>query len=238
MFILKGDNMKNLIISKGSFISKIKLLCVLFISMLSYGQEWVSVCDRTPQVREAIMDLVHETAPSLECSDDDSLRYILSEILSLNLNSERITALKKADFSGLTSLNYLYLDDNYLTSLPEGIFSGLSSLKLIYLFENDLTSLPEGIFSGLTSLTYLRLDENDLISLPEGIFSGLPSLTYLSLHDNALTSLPEGIFSGLPSLNYLYLYTARLDDQSKQYLKSLGKDVIVRDCLYSKEPYC
>ena len=205
MFILKGDNMKDLIISKGSFISKVKLLCVLFIPFLSYGQEWVSVCDRTPQVEVAIMDIVHETAPSLECSDDDLVRYILPEILALDLTSERITGLKKGDFSGLSSLHTLDLFDNNLTSLPEGIFSGLTSLRNLYLGYNYLTSLPEGIFSGLPSLNYLSIYNNDLTSLPEGGFSSLSSLHTLDLFDNGLTSLPEGVFSGLSSLLELSL---------------------------------
>ena len=58
-------------------------------------------------------------------------------------------------FSGLTSLQGLYLYNNELESLPEGIFSGLTALSL---YNNDLENLPVGIFSGLTSLERLKLD--------------------------------------------------------------------------------
>ena len=40
------------------------------------------------------------------------------------------------------------------------MFSGLSSLEQLYLDGNALTSLPEGVFSGLSSLTFLRLSDN------------------------------------------------------------------------------
>ena len=115
---------------------KVKLLCcVLLIPILSYGQEFVSVCDRTPQVRDAIMEVVHEIDESIECSDDEVLSLILSEITALSdpfnrrLESKEITSLKVGDFSGFTSLKVLYLNGNRLTALPQSIFSGLTSLK-------------------------------------------------------------------------------------------------------------
>ena len=76
------------------------------------------------------------------------------------------------------------MSTNQLDSLPSGTFSGLSSLQALFLAENQLTSLPSGIFSGLSSLQALVLTGNQLDSLPEGIFSGLPGFEWLWLNEN------------------------------------------------------
>ena len=161
--------------------------------------------DRTPQVRDAILDAV----PGVS-SEDDITKAHLAAITSLDLRYRGITALKIGDFDGLTALTTLDLSYTNLSSLPVGVFSGLTSLTTLKLNNNragPLRSLPAGIFSGLTSLTYLNLHRNLLSSLPSDIFSDLTSLTYLNLSYNGnLRSLPAFIFSGLTSLETLHLY--------------------------------
>jgi hypothetical protein len=46
----------------------------------------------------------------------------------------------------------LVLHNNQLSVLLAGIFSGLISLDELYLSENELTALPRDLFSGLISL--------------------------------------------------------------------------------------
>ena len=183
------------------------LMAVMLWSFSAYGQ-FISVCDRTPQIRDAIMEKVAEIDSSIECQDDDLLQIILSEIKTLNLIYVGITSLKLGDFSGLSSLEILFIKRNK-TSLPPGIFDGLSSLKTLVLMQNKLTSLPPGIFDGLP-LKSLGLNVNDFASLPPDIFSGLSSLESLFLGGNKLTSLPPGIFSGLSSLRELVLQSNEL----------------------------
>ena len=159
----------------------------------------VSVCDRTTQVRDAIV----AKAPVSTCGDVTAEH--LAAIIGLKLISKNITVLKAGDFSGLTALETLYLRSNKLTTLPENVFSGLTALETLYLHKNQLTTLPENVFSGLTALKYLYLNENQLTTLPENVFSGLTALERLYLHKNQLTTLPENVFSGLTALKYLYL---------------------------------
>ena len=104
------------------------------------------ICDRTIQVQKALLAKAgKETCEQM--TDQD-----LQAIVILDLSNENITQLKTNDFSGLTSLQRLYLSYNQLESLPMELFSGLTSLQSLDLFNNKLASLPEGIFSHLTSL--------------------------------------------------------------------------------------
>ena len=173
---------------------------------ISYSQEQdnapelTAVCDRTQQVRDAIVAIV----PGVDdCKDVTSTH--LAVISNLNLSNQEINALKAGDFDGLSALTSLSIGNNQLTSLPTNIFSGLSSLTRLDLGSNKLSSLHEDIFSGLTLLNRIYLSYNNLSSLPEDIFSGLSSLQSLALGNNNLSSLPAGIFSGLSSLDWLTL---------------------------------
>ena len=150
------------------------------------------VCDRTPQVRDAIVAAVSGIS---SCGDVTEAH--LSATTVLDLQRKGITALKAGDFDGLNSLIRLWLRYNELSTLPVDIFDGLTSLTTLYLNSNKLTSFPSGIFDGLTELRDLHLSDNGLTSLPGGIFGGLTELKLIWLRDNALTSLPAGIFHGL-----------------------------------------
>ena len=168
---------------------------------------FVSVCDRTPQVRDAIVEAVSGVS---DCADVTAAD--LATITLIDLRRENITALKEDDFNGLTALEEIHLYNNKLSSLPAGIFDGLIALKSLNLSLNDLSSLPAGIFDELTALEYLDLDYNTLRSLPAGIFDELTALETLELHNNKLSSLPAGIFDKLTVLKYLRLSANELSN--------------------------
>ena len=173
------------------------LMGLFFIPLLSYGQgEFLSVCDRTPQVRDVIMEKIAAIDPSIECSDDDLLRPLLSEIKELPLysgvvNSDGvrfpdITSFKVGDFSGIISVEYLNLSAHRITAIPEGIFSDLVSLKRLDLSFNKIADVHPNAFSGLVFLEKLDLDGNKIASLSENTFFNLPALKFVNLHRNFL----------------------------------------------------
>ena len=167
---------------------------------LAHAQTIVPVCERTPQVRDAI---VAKVAGVTDCSAVTAAH--LAGITVLDASSDSISSLKAGDFAGLSSLVSLQLENNQLTTLPDSVFAGLSSLKYLRLFENQLTTLPASVFAGLSSLTTLNLHSNQLTTLPASVFAGLSSLTSLNLSYNQLTTLPASVFAGLSSLTTLYL---------------------------------
>ena len=176
------------------------IIVLAALLLCAAGQaQTVDICDRTPQVRDALLEAVDAD----DCAAVDSEG--LAGVETLNLQSKQVTALRAGDFDGLTSLQDLDLRENQLTALPDGAFDGLTSLQDLDLAENQLTALPEGAFDGLASLRLLSLYRNQLTALPDGAFDGLTSLVSLWLRGNLLTALPDGAFDGLASLRWLHL---------------------------------
>ena len=169
------------------------------------GAVFTSVCDRTPQVRDAIVAAVSGVSNCRNVTEAH-----LAAITEFDLTYKNITSLKVGDFSGLSSVTLLQLHNNRLSSLPAGVFAGLSALKTIRMHNNQLTTLPDGAFSGLTALTRLELLQNQLRTLTAEGFSGLPALEELELNSNQLTELPDGVFSKLPTLTSLRLVSNQL----------------------------
>ena len=69
------------------------------------------------------------------------------------------------------------MHDNRLTALPKGVFNGLTRLQDLWLHDNRLTALPKGVFDGLTRLQILDLRDNHLVGLTrdDPLFAGLSS---------------------------------------------------------------
>ena len=174
------------------------------------------ICDRTSQVRDKLLELTGVSG----CGNVTSAH--LEGVTGLDLSHSSIGALQAEDFSGLTRLEQLLLNDNSLVTLPDGVFGGLIRLKTLELSGNSLSALPQGIFQGLGSLESLRLWNNSLSSLPAGIFRSLSNLTYLSLDRNALRTLPANIFSGLGKLEWLRLSVNPLNTLPAGIFSGLG----------------
>ena len=170
---------------------------------------FVSVCDRTPQVRDAIVRAVSGVS---DCADVTAAH--LASITSLYLGSQDITALRANDFNGLTALEFLDLWGNDLSRLPDGLFDDLTKLKTLYLYNNDLNSLPDGLFDDPTELKTLFLFNNDLNSLPDGLFDDLTALEWINMDNNDLRRLPNDLFDDLTALKYLNLRYNKLSSLS------------------------
>ena len=172
------------------------------IATISGSEDGRGVCDRTPQVRDALVEIVRDVT---SCEDVTAAQ--LARLNSLTLSRLHIRTLHVDDFHGLSSLRELSLYENPLRTLPKGIFRGLSSLTRLILAFNALERLDVGVFDGLPSLETLWLNGNDLETLPQNVFDGLDSLRTLRLNHNGLKTLPPGVFNGLDSLQVLYLDT-------------------------------
>ena len=184
----------------------------------------ISVCDRVPPIREAIVNAI----PGVDACGDVSASHLAS-IVALDVRHKDATGLDADDFAGLTGMEDLVLEHVDIGLLPNAVFSGLISLKKIKIYDAFLSELNAGIFAGLPALETLDLRANFLTTLPAGVFSmvsslktislwgnrlssvdvrafsGLPTLRNLSLAGNQFSTLPENVFSNLPALETLYL---------------------------------
>ena len=97
------------------------------------------ICDRTPAVKDAILEAlmdIHNCAlvpDEIEIDDiGDDCRLVtdahLEAIVTLDLSGKGLTAFEAHDLAGLTSLQELYLQDNALTTLPANLFRDLANL--------------------------------------------------------------------------------------------------------------
>ena len=154
------------------------------------------VCDRTPEVRDALRGARECWAPSV--ADLAGTGY-------LNLARQGIGSLRAGDFLGLPGLRVLHLHGNRLAELPDGLFAGLGSLERLRLEGNRLSELPEGLLEGLGRLSSLDLGGNRISSLPAGLLSDAPSLSRLDLGNNRLSLLPDGLFADASNLSELDL---------------------------------
>ena len=160
---------------------------------------FVSVCDRTPQVRdEIVLKILMYRDEWITC--DQVTEAHLKAITSFFPTLKRISSLKSYDFMGLTSLRVINLSGHHLSSFPEGFFSSLTDLRVLKISRNKFRSLSEGLLSGLINLQTLDLGYNDLSSLPGGFLSGVINLQTLDLRSNNLSSLSEGFLSGVINL--------------------------------------
>ena len=162
------------------------------------------VCDRTPQIRDEIVQRAGKSACDMVTVDD------LIQINQIEVDRQGITSLQPRDFSGLDNLQGLNLLGNSLTVLPSGVFDGLSNLRHLDLGTNDLTAVPSGVFDDLVQVQHLHLNDNALTTLPSGVFNSLRNVLHIDLRNNALTTLPAGIFNNLDSLEYLHLHNNAL----------------------------
>ncbi len=190
------------------------------ITDVDEGTSITPVSDRTPEVRDAIVNKISGVSNPA----DVTAAHLAAITGTLDLSFKSISSLSDGDFDGLTALGSINFRHNSdLTSLPSGIFDDLVSLTNIRLEGCQLSSLPSGLFDNTTSLVELDFYGNALSSLPSGIFENLSSLVKLYLGGNRFSSIPSGLFVNLTSLTTFYIDDSYdEDDDDDEYYTLLG----------------
>ena len=122
---------------------------------------------------------------------------------SLSLSHNSIAVLEKNSFTGLSQLERLDLSHNALALIEDGALAQLRCLKRLNLGFNLLSVLPLSIFDHLESLQYLLLTNNTLVRVPT--FKHLRSLLTLDLKNNKIQRLQRNTFSSLALLQGISL---------------------------------
>ena len=177
------------------------------------------VCDRTPQVADALRGM-------RDCAAVTTAE--LERRVTVRLRDAGLAELRPLDFLGMAGMTILQLDGNGLSELPSGLLSGSPRLRLLHLrgnrFEafptlrglpnlvqldmggNLLRELPSAPFRDSPNFGHLLLDGNQVEELPADLIAGLRNLRQLELQDNAIETLPDGFFTGFRRLYQLKLH--------------------------------
>ncbi|XP_072321751.1 uncharacterized protein [Eucyclogobius newberryi] len=131
----------------------------------------------------------------------------LSNLKTLDLQDNKISALSNCTFVVLLKLEVLKLQKNVISELGNAFQSSFPNLKTLYFNMNRLTTITNRAFIGLHSLSYLSLAENHIQTLEKDCFSGLTRLMTLLLHANVLkkNALDSAPFKYLVNLRQLKL---------------------------------
>ena len=214
----------------------------LFGGAPAYAQTVTNICDRTPEVEQAILD---ELTGSPTCSTVTDTQ--LSGITNLRVTDYSNATIVPSDFAGLTMLESLYIVDSpALTETPadafaevsssvttlfvwgtgvttfhEDTFNGLSAVRELGLGANRLTSLDPDLFDGMTSLDRVSLVENYIGNLETGMFADSPNIRIVYLNHNLITEIGENTFSGLSNLEELNVFNNRITSVHKDAFQGL-----------------
>ena len=187
------------------------------------------VCDRTPQVRDQIV----QEAGLNECAQvNDRVLSRIRELYLLEGGTSGVNVEAKRDYRALMEERTIAMrseecmsnawpsddDDDLrrpqeqrsacepdaLSKNPERRQSESASPRDV------IASLREDDFAGLFNLEDLILSYNELAGLPPNVFSDLDNLEVLLLDNNLLEALPPNVFSGLSDLEFLWLHENQL----------------------------
>ncbi|XP_058204736.1 receptor-like kinase TMK3 isoform X2 [Rhododendron vialii] len=131
----------------------------------------------------------------------------LTKLYNLGLQRNQFNG-KLPSFSGLSELQFAYLDYNNFDSIPSDFFDGLVSLRTFALDSNPLNattgwSLPSQLQDS-SQLTTLSLMNCNLVGPLPDFWGTMPSLTSLKLALNQISGALPASFGNL-GLQYLWL---------------------------------
>ncbi|RZB75094.1 Receptor protein kinase TMK1 isoform B [Glycine soja] len=122
----------------------------------------------------------------------------LSELQNLGLQRNNLSG-RLPTFSGLSKLQYAFLDYNEFDSIPSDFFNGLNSIKVLSLEVNPLNATTGWYFpkdlENSVQLINLSLVNCNLVGTLPDFLGTLPSLTNLRLSGNRLTGAIPASFN-------------------------------------------
>ncbi|XP_012494993.1 PREDICTED: leucine-rich repeat-containing protein 52 [Propithecus coquereli] len=148
-------------------------------------------------------------APEVICTGRQLTEYppdIPLNTRRLLLNDNRITSLPAMHLGLLSDLVYLDCQNNRIREVMDYTFIGVFRLIYLDLSSNNLTSVSPFSFSVLSNLVQLNIANNPhLLSLHKFTFANTTSLRHLDLRNTGLQTLDRTAFHHLTVLETLYL---------------------------------
>ena len=165
----------------------------------SHVARFVSVCDRTAAVRDAILAVVGEA----DC--ERVTRAQLQSVTWLQLWGRGLSSIKPGDFANLVRLTGLSLSRNAIVEFVPGTFGDLVNLEYLDIEKNAVVAFDANLFAGLQNLRELRIGQSTLVDLPADIFADLWNLETLNIQGSPRLRFSAGQFDALGNLRSLWL---------------------------------
>jgi Leucine-rich repeat (LRR) protein len=145
-----------------------------------------------------------------EIADIEPNAFTGSQISTLSLANNKMTAIESHTFGDLSQLRFFYLGDNPIEAISGDAFASLSSVDLIVLDNCGIKTLPAGLFGGLNELRNLHLGNNDIERLEPGEkILNLINFYFILIYFIKFLFIFLGIFSS-PSLVNIHMVNNRL----------------------------
>ncbi|XP_007430164.1 immunoglobulin superfamily containing leucine-rich repeat protein 2 [Python bivittatus] len=129
-----------------------------------------------------------------------------SNVTTLSLSANKITALARGSFSEVTQVTSLWLAHNQIRAVEEGTLAVLGQLKNLDVSHNQIVDFPWADLRNLSALQLLKMNNNRMAHLPSSAFHALRDLRSLRINNNLFSGLAEGTFDPLTSLSHLQIY--------------------------------
>ncbi|XP_056428726.1 immunoglobulin superfamily containing leucine-rich repeat protein 2 [Hyla sarda] len=129
-----------------------------------------------------------------------------SNVTTLSLSANKISALKKSNFVGVPQVTSLWLAHNDISSVERGTLTTLIYLKNLDISFNQLVEFPWEDLASLPALQLIKMNNNRMVNLPLDAFKNLKDLRSLRINNNNFTVIREGTFKPLLSLLHIQIY--------------------------------
>lgn len=154
----------------------------------------------------------------------DATTPISSRMKVLDLSKNRLSTIRNNEFSKLTNLHRLQLEDNSIRHLNDLSFWDLDKLEVVNVSGNRLTQLPQNVFAMNRNLLEIHLSNNSLAKLTYDNLKNLNKLSVLDLSHNQLITNSFNdklVFNDLTQLRILNLSHNLLTRLNEQILSKL-----------------
>ena len=124
-------------------------------------------------------------------------------VITIGLNYNLLTYLKRGTFTSLVNLANLYIANNNILTIEDGTFP--ESLKILDLSHNKFNFLDENQFGSLTELVSIKLNHNSITYLPDAVFVNNIKLDNINLDNNKLGWIKSIYFRDTPLSGNIYI---------------------------------
>ncbi|XP_063268881.1 LOW QUALITY PROTEIN: immunoglobulin superfamily containing leucine-rich repeat protein 2-like [Prinia subflava] len=175
------------------------LLALLLAALLGSGRACPEPCACVDKYAHQFADCAYKELQAVPAG-------LPSNVTTLSLSANKISALPRGAFAEVTQVSSLWLAHNEIATIEPGALAVLAQLKNLDVSHNQIVEFPWQDLRNLSALQLLKMNNNRMAAVPPGAFRTLKDLRSLRINNNRFATLAEGIFDSLGSLSHLQIY--------------------------------